>query len=954
MTNYGIIVIIQTIASALGLITIVVLSRQHASYVQKISIIASICSFIGIVAYLMEILATDKSEALLATRFGYIGKSYAMVLFLIFIARYCDINIPKMVVNLLLWFSTFVLVAVLTCPYHNLYYSSVEFVNDGIFPHLVLGKGILYWIFMIVTLGVMAGFMIIGLTTLFKREGDERKRLVFLSMSGIPPAIALTLNLLPCMKGFDPTPLGILGSCCLVTFSTIKFGLLDTLQIAGENVMDATDSGIIVVSRGKNFLYANKAAYDIFHELSDDVAAKNLIDNLFNDSEKEDKHRQILERGGIIYEIRFSPLWENNTKLGHYRNGYIAWIFDKTQDYNYTMELEKLRKKAEEANRAKSMFLAKMSHEIRTPMNGIIGFANLALENDLDGETDEYLHYIKDSADSLLDIINDVLDISKIESGKMKIVNVEYNPAKLFNDVSVLCKNQAAEKNLEFEYTLFGKLPSVLVGDNKKFREILVNILGNAVKYTIKGKIVFSVNILNETSEGLTFEIKVSDTGVGIKPEKLDGIFDTFEQADNVGNYYVEGTGLGLSIAKQLLELMGGSVSVTSEYGKGSTFTILVPQQFVYTKEKTITKKDNEFTLTTNDISALLVDDNLINLKVEKGYLGKYNINVDVCDSGKTCLEKIKDKRYDVIFMDHMMPKMDGVETMKLIRKGNTKNATSPIVLVTANAITGVREEMLGAGFDGFVSKPIERTELEKELLKVLPSEKIQVVPTNRNAGENKGKSKNEYQWEQLRKLEVSGINLDKGIKYCGDKDVYKEVLQITVDGAKDKLQRYTNLIMEGNYEELRILVHSMKSGAANLGAEKLSGMAEKMETGLSSGNMKYVHENSDKFIEYYQEIVEKISEVLYEIKSYNFIKNEDNKEIEKISHLALEKEIRTMEYLISELAAEECIDSIDRILQSDIDNEKAKLFVKIKEALTRYDMEEAKKKLQDLKVLCK
>lgn len=950
MISFELIVIIQIIASILGLVTIVVLCRQHASYFQKMSTVTAVCSYIGIVSYLFEILATGKKEALLAARFGYIGKSYAMVLFLIFIARYCDINIPRIVINLLLWFSTIVLIAVLTCPYHKLYYSSVEFVDEGLFPHLVLGKGIMYWFFMVVTLGVMLCFMIIGVTTLFKREGGDRKRLILLSFAGMLPAIALTLNLLPCMKGFDPTPLGIMGACCIVTFSTLKFGLLDTLQIAGENVMDATDSGIIVVSRGKNFLYANKAAYDIFHELADDIAAKDIIEGLFKDSEKEGKQRRILEKNGIIYEIRFSPLWENNIRLERNINGYIAWIFDKTQDYNYTMELERLRIKAEEANKSKSIFLAKMSHEIRTPMNGIIGFANLALENDLDDETDEYLHYIKDSADSLLDIINDVLDISKIESGKMEIVNVEYNPGKLFKDVAVLFKSQTENKKLEFEYSIPEELPTILVGDSIRFREILVNVLGNAVKYTEKGKIIFSVQIANQTDDGIIFEIKIQDTGVGIRPEKLDTIFNTFEQADNVGNYHVEGTGLGLSIAKQLLELMGGSVSVTSEYGKGSTFVIVVPQKYVHSMENVAIDDRNRFTLTTNNVMALLVDDNLINLKVEKGYLGKYNINVDTCNSGNACLEMIEQKKYDVIFMDHMMPKMDGVEALRLIRDGKSDNAMTPVVLVTANAITGVKQEMLEVGFDGFVSKPIDAAMLEEELLKVIPSEKIQIIPADKKGRQFEDKSKKQLQWEQLKKLESVGIDLEQGIKYCGDKDVYMSVLQIAADGADDKMKRYRSCIKNGDYEQFRILVHSMKSGAANLGAESLSKMARELEIRAREGDIKYIHENSEKFVDYYQETAEKISEVLYEIKSYGTKKREVKaKKTTNSLQIDLEKEIKTMKYLISELEADECIENIDRIFPAISDMKKREALIEIRAALSGYDMEKAKAGLRTL-----
>lgn len=765
------------------------------------------------------------------------------------------------------------------------------------------------------------------------------------------------------MNAFDPTPLGILCACCLVVYNTLRYGLLDTIQLASENVMDDTAAGLIVVSKAKNFVYANKTAYRIFPELQDDMGSRGIVSSLFEEVDKDNKEKKIFERDGIIYELNFSELAENSNKTGPVNNGYMAWIFDKTNDYNYTMELERLRVEAEEANKAKSVFLAKMSHEIRTPMNGIMGFVNLALDKKQDSETEEYLHYIKDSADSLLGIINDVLDISKIESGKMEIVNVEYNPNKLFQDVAVLFKNQAENKNLEFRCSLPDDIPRILIGDNIRFREILVNIVGNAIKYTNKGYVEFDVNIKSKNDSGLVFEITVKDTGVGIKSDRMDGIFNIFEQADKVGNYNVEGTGLGLPIAKQLVEMMGGSITVTSEYGFGSEFKLIVPQKYTSNQDKNIIeKKENytggEFTIVAKGVNILLVDDNLINLRVEKGLLEKYKLDVDLCESGIDCLEMVKEKRYDIILMDHMMPGMDGVETMQKIRETDTPNQLTPILLVTANALVGVEQDMLNLGFNGFVSKPIDVATLEKELLRVLPSDKLEVIPVKSKETKHKKDRKDQKGRDLVEILIAAGINVENALKYCGDMDTYKEILTIAVNGYEPKKTAIEKYIEEEDYEQYKILVHSLKSGAANIGAEKLSEMAKNLEYAAKDGNIEYILENNQDLLDCYEETISVIAENLSDISQNNESETEinlseapgDSGKSQSLLMTDWERELKNIEYLLNELETEETGEIINRLLSDERYIEGYKLLMEMRDNLLIFDIDGAKARLQSLK----
>ena len=372
---------------------------------------------------------------------------------------------------------------------------------------------------------------------------------------------------------------------------------------------------------------------------------------------------------------------------------------------------------ANKANKAKTKFLAKMSHEIRTPMNAIVGMAELALRENMTSIVKEYIITVKQAGKNLLSIINDILDFSKIESGKLEIVPSYYLFSSLINDVVSIIKMKIADSGLHFDINIDNNIPNSLFGDETRIRQVLLNVLNNAVKYTKKGFISLSAS--GEIKEGtVLLTMEVADSGIGIKPKDLKGLFDEFVQVDKG----FEGTGLGLAITKNLLTAMGGDISVKSEYGKGSTFTVKLPQK-ISSDELFDSIKNDNLTIKFNAPNAkvLVVDDTDANLKVVKGLMQPYKMQVDLCTSGAEAIEMVKANSYDILFMDHMMPEMDGVEATKLIRETHTN---LPIIALTANAVSGVREMFLANGFNDFLSKPIDTVELNVILEKWLPREK--------------------------------------------------------------------------------------------------------------------------------------------------------------------------------------------------------------------------------------
>ena len=564
-------------------------------------------------------------------------------------------------------------------------------------------------------------------------------------------------------------------------------------------------------------------------------------------------------------------------------------------------ELLEEKVRAESASNAKSDFLANMSHEIRTPINAVLGMNEMIIREDnraLDvAESDPmlvqealeninvYAGDVKKAGHNLLAIVNDILDFSKIEAGRMELAEAPYQLSSLINDINNMIMFKAQDKGLVFNVEADPSLPDELSGDEVRVRQILTNLLNNAVKYTEKGSVILKLRGKKQDENTLILTIVVWDTGIGIKPEDKEQLFNKFERLEMDRNSTVEGTGLGLAITHNLIELMGGNIEVESEYGKGSIFTVNIPQKIVSGStlgDLQTRLKDNapgnrpykEF-FRAPDATILIVDDTRINLTVAVNLLKNTKMKIDTATSGEEAVNMASKTRYDVIFMDQRMPGMNGTEAFHKIRE--TENGASkdvPVICLTADAIIGAKERYLSEGFSDYLTKPIDNFALENMLMKYLPEEKVELVNEEITEVSEDERSVE----EEFAVLRSVGIEPRAGLKYCQD-DVffYKALLAEYAYGELEKAHNLQKSYEAENWHDYSIYVHSLKSSSKMIGASALSVRAAKLEAAANISDTGTIHTEHDNMMEEYEVLTAVIRSLIP--KSATDPENDDIKE---------------------------------------------------------------------------
>ena len=554
--------------------------------------------------------------------------------------------------------------------------------------------------------------------------------------------------------------------------------------------------------------------------------------------------------------------------------------------------LEKLgiaKQEVNKANKAKMDFLSNMSHEIRTPLNSIVGFSDCLLDTDDVGEIKSNAKDIINASENLLEVVNGILDGSKIEAGNIEIKNASYDSAETFNSIADLIAPKIRDKGLEFKCYVAPDIPKTLYGDSINIKKIISNLLINACKYTEDGFIKYDVSCVN-TGDYVKLIISVEDTGVGIKRQDFDKIFSKLQRLDI--DKKDDDSGLGLAVIKQLTELMGGKVIVHSEYGKGTIFTILINQYIVNDGPAVVERKYNKM-LDLSNVRILLVDDNSLNLKVSSKILEKYNANrITMCSSGFECLDLINSgNEYDIIFLDDMMPKMTGVETLKKLKK--IEGFKTPVVALTANAFLGMKDKYIEAGFDDYLSKPINKSILIEVLNKILiesVTDNSVVVTDNKNknvkkypdvipvddaftfkvgnqlslSSEKEDDSKEkEVEVYDEKYLEKNGIDVNAALEVLGDMEMYNSTMQEFINGVADKWNKIVEYKDSSDMENYAIQVHSLKSDSKYLGLTSLADVAYQHELKSKENDIDYVNSH-------FSELEEQYNKTLEIVKKYN------------------------------------------------------------------------------------
>ena len=601
----------------------------------------------------------------------------------------------------------------------------------------------------------------------------------------------------------------------------------------------------------------------------------------------------------------------------------------------YNRKLSEAAEAANQANEAKSHFLSTMSHDIRTPMNAILGLNEMVLRDSHEEEIIVYSESIRTAGKTLLGLINEILDFSKIEAGKMDIINVDYSFVSMLNDLVNMVQSKAEDKGLVLNLDVDRDIPMVLNGDEIRIKQVITNILSNAVKYTKEGSITFRAGFekAEEDSGSIKLIISVRDTGIGIKPEDMKRLFMAFERIEENKNRNIEGTGLGMSIAQSFLNMMGSHIEVESEYGKGSVFSFKLVQgvkdwtpigdyEETFRKHVSERKKYQE-TFTAPEARLLVVDDTQVNLSVFENLLKRTKVQIDTAISGDEAIVLYRVRHYDVIFLDHMMPDKDGIDTLKEMKEiTDTPNTGTPVVCFTANAISGMREMYINAGFDDYITKPVDPFRLEAILLKYIPKEKI--APASKDDGEEDNNIPDFI-------FGIETLDVDTGLKHCGNREAYLGTLEMYVDAAPKNTDDIEKYWAAGDIKNTTVKIHALKSTSRLIGASKLGDFAARLEKAGEAGDTDTLEREIGELLDQYRKLVK-------ELEPLNDIKNEVEDERPVIS----EEDMKKAYTDIREFCASFDYDSVGNIVESlegyRFPGDEAERFDALKKAVDNFD----------------
>ncbi len=899
MNSHDILLIVQYITIGVLFVEICAVFLKWKNPIHSYLFLACMATFISNVGYLFEMKAMSEETYLSALKISYIGRVWIVFAFFLFSAKLCGKRVPKALTAFLILLHIGIYVFVLGIGSNGLYYKEYQFVSDPEFPRFYHSNGYIHDLFMS-TNGILAFTALYWVIMEYRKETlkNSKTRFFMLIMAyGVQLAAFLlhATGVFGISKYYDLNMPGALFGTVFMLIGILGFDLMGTREIAKDYAIDRISEGVIAVDNTGRIQYYNEPAAKLYPEFDIFFSGKKGSGGAASNGDRSKiytpydivafiidavRKGETLTIGDRIYTPEETDLLYKGESYGK-----LYALVDDTDHIRYMEELQKQRDNADSANAAKSKFLANMSHEIRTPINAILGMDEMILRESGEKPVRTYAADIMSAGRTLLSLINDILDLSKVEEGKMEIIPVQYDLSSLVGDLINMTRGRAEKKGLKLNVNVDEHIPRILLGDEIRIRQCAMNLLTNAVKYTEEGEVTLSVSYEKKEQNHILLSFSIEDTGIGMKEEDMENLFSPYKRIEEKRNRAIEGTGLGMSITRQLLDLMGSSLSVSSEYGKGSVFSFAIDQEVIKWEEigdysagfNSMAGTEYEYheLFHAPEAKILVVDDTEVNLTVIENLLKKTEVKIDTAMSGKVAIELARNNMYDVIFIDHMMPDMDGIETLEHIRKsGMSKDASA--VALTANAVSGAREMYLEAGFTDYLSKPVDGEKLERMLLALLPEEKIKEQGENEELCVDEVNGVNDAGTDRLSAelKEIQGIDIDAGLKNCGSEEGFLSVLTVFHKTAVVKADEIENYYKQGDIDNYTVKVHALKSSARIIGATALSELAKELEDAGKRGDMDHINCYTDRLLAMYRTLdsklamLEKSDEVLPEIDS--------------------------------------------------------------------------------------
>ena len=803
----------------------------------------------------------------------------------------------------------------------GLHYKSISFIESSTFPRIEVELGVLgicFWVFMVFG-PIIVELCVLGYGMYHEKERTRRIAGIGFMLQVVGSVAAFFIGLpIIYATGYDPIMLVTGYALCAKIFLSWRKQGLDIISVAAKSALDSLGQAVIILDTNGKILYFNNQAKYIIEEVNVYLGRniKDLINFALDSGYAVGPHEFV--KDDMIYHSEWNPIIDSD---GESVGQTISFV-DITAERMAVEEMKEKKNKADEANAAKSIFLANMSHEIRTPMNAIIGMSELIIEESRGRKVYDMAVQIKKASRNLLTIINNILDYSKMEADKMDLVEDEYYLEELVVDTFNLINIPAMERGLSVNLALDKSLPCKLYGDDGKIRQVLINLLNNAIKFTKRGHIDLTVNgkVIGKEIE-LIFS--VADTGSGISEENQKIIFESFEQVDKINNKSVEGTGLGLSITKGLVDMMGGKIALSSVYGEGSTFSVSLKQRIVDNRPiSEYSIKEEEETRTRElfkspETKVLICDDNNINLLVVEGMLEAYELDVTTCNSGKEAINLVTKNDYDIIMMDHMMPEMDGIEATNKIRTVCVSKTKKPhIIALTANTYEGAHEMFLSRGFDDYLPKPVDKLLLYDKLINLIPESKISFTTEEIEPAA--------YTEDELAELFMSGVDVRMALNEReGSIKDYLKVLELYYLEGESKKRLIKDAYESKDYKNYEVFVHGLKSTSLSIGAVALSNLAKEHEFAAKNGDIQFINDNFFKLCAEYDRILDEIKGVLVKkgIISDEKKDEENDNKIEGMTHNKLVRKLHRILELSEGFRSKEAYSELQDLLEYKLDD---------------------------------